>query len=268
MRFVATSFFVLFLGIFCLKAEIVLGVVPQQSPMKLLKIWKPVVAYLTQATSQEIRFKTEKSIQLFSKKLYSGSYDLAYMSPLHFVLVNTQISYEPLVRSDKEIHGILVVHKDRSADILKDQNLKIFFPSPDAFAATVLIQYDLAQKFKVDLDVLQKARFVNSHDSVYRGIARGLGDVGGGIERTFNFKHNARVRDQLKIIHKSKGYATHPFAVRSTLSPEVKEKLRKALLNMPKDLLESLNMKAMKKADKSEYRDVELLVKKLGIKVE
>ena len=103
MRFVMITFISILLSLLTLKADIILGVVPQQSPLKLFKIWKPVADYLSKEVGVKVHFKTEKSIAKFSKQLYKGSYDMAYMSPMHFVLVNTKHNYEPLVRSDKLI---------------------------------------------------------------------------------------------------------------------------------------------------------------------
>lgn len=251
-----------------MKADIILGVVPQQSPLKLFKIWKPVAKYLSEEIGEKVHFKTEKSIKVFSEKLYQGKYDLAYMNALQFVLVNTNYKYEALVRSDKLIRGILVMRKSDSLSKYQGQKLRILFPSPVAFAATILMKYDLLEKYNIDLQTIKNARYVNSHDSVYRGIARGLGDIGGGIERTFAYKDNQPLHKKIKIVHTSTGYPTHPFAVRKTVSKKVKDKLKKALLNMPKYLLQKLNMKRLKEVKNSDYLSVEKLAKKLNISVE
>lgn len=87
---------------------ITLGVVPQQSPLKLAKKWSKVTNYLKEKTGYEIVFKTEKSIPTFEEQLYSGTYDLAYMNPYHFVVANHKQNYEAFTRANKNIVGILL----------------------------------------------------------------------------------------------------------------------------------------------------------------
>ena len=64
--------FGLFLPLFLFSNEIILGVVPQQSPLKLSKKWLQITKYLSEETGLDIVFKTEKSIPIFEEKLYSG----------------------------------------------------------------------------------------------------------------------------------------------------------------------------------------------------
>ena len=66
-------FFLMTLHLSPLNADIVMGVVPQQSPLKLLKAWSPITKYLSEQTGENIIFKTESSITKFEKVLYSGS---------------------------------------------------------------------------------------------------------------------------------------------------------------------------------------------------
>ena len=248
-----------------LNAEIVMGVVPQQSPLKLLKVWKPISKYLSEKTGEKVIFKTEKSISKFEEVLYKGGYDFAYMNPYHFIVANKVQAYEARVRASKNIKGILVKKKGSSKDKTIDKNSRFLFPSPNAFAATLLIKYDLVQKYNVDLSVINKARYVNSHDSVYKGVSRGIGDIGGGIERTFNSLNDSDTKNNLVIIHTTKEYPSHPFAFKPTMSKKLQKKLVEALLSMPKLYLDSLKIKSLKAIKNDEYDSVKELAIKLKI---
>ncbi len=257
----------IFLTLFAsnLFAEIVLGVVPQQSPLKLLKVWIPIVEYLSKSTGEKIKFKTEKSIPKFEEILYSGGYDFAYMNPYHYVLAHNKQGYDAKIRANKNIKGILVMHKDSRTKDIDFKNKKYVFPAPNAFAATLLTKYELIKYFGVDIKNFDNAKYVNSHDSVYRYISKGLGDIGGGIERTYNNLKNKNIKDKLEIIYTTKAYPSHPFAFSPSMDKELKNKLVHALLNMPKDLLRSLSMKKFIKIDHNEYKSVENLATKLNL---
>lgn len=248
-----------------LHADIVMGIVPQQSPLKLLKVWKPIAKYLSEQTGEKVIFKTEKSISKFEEVLYKGGYDFAYMNPYHFIVANKVQGYVAKVRASKNIKGILVKKKGTDMENIIDKNSRILFPSPNAFAATLLIKYELIKKYNVDLGILNTARYVNSHDSVYKGVSRGIGDVGGGIERTFKSLNDNDTKNSLVIVHRTKEYPSHPFAFKSTMPKLLQNKLIDALLGMPKLYLEPLKMKTLRRIDNNEYSSVKALAIKLKI---
>ncbi len=253
------------LSIQTLHADIIMGVVPQQSPLKLQKVWQPIASYLSNKTGEKVIFKTEKSISKFEKVLYSGGYDFAYMNPYHYVVANQKQGYLATVRATNDIKGILVVKKGSDISRLNDDEARYLFPSPNAFAATLLTKYELIRDFNVDPRVLDKARYVNSHDSVYKAVSRGVGDVGGGIERTFKNLNDPQTKDTLRIVHTTKAYPSHPFALHPSLDKRVSKKIVEALLTMPEPLQHSLSIKGLKKVDNDEYISVKNLALKLQI---
>lgn len=81
--------------------NITLGVVPQQSPLKLSKKWLKITTYLKNETGINVVFNTEKSIPQFENSLYRGNYDIAYMNPYHFIVAKDKQNYRAFVRAKK-----------------------------------------------------------------------------------------------------------------------------------------------------------------------
>jgi phosphonate transport system substrate-binding protein len=254
---------ILLTNIVLLAKTITFGIVPQQSPQKIYEAWQPFISYLSKYTKTEIRLRTEKSIPEFEKKLYSGQYDIAYSNPYHFVIANKKQNHQAVARFDKDIIGILVTKKDSKINSIKDIKDKSFiFPAPKAFAATILTKYETLENINHDIEKSKKFRYVNSHDSVYKGIQRNIAQVGGGIIRTFNkFKD----KDDLKIIYKTNKYPSHPISVANNLDEKFKEKLLDALISIPKDVINPINTKSLKLIDTKEYDIVKKLANKLNI---
>lgn len=257
----------LLIGLLCTNIlfanEVILGVVPQQSPLKLAKKWSKVTSYLYSETGIKVVFKTEKSIPKFEKELYAGNYDIAYMNPYHFVVANKEQKYEAFTRAKKNIVGILLA-KDKEVSLEPD-NLKgktFLFPAPNAFAATLLTKFELKEKFGFNVDKDAKVLYVNSHDSVYKGIARDIGYLGGGIIRTFNNFNEGKDKNKLNIVYKTNAYPSHPIAAHPRVSKEVIEKIQAAFLNMPADIKKTLSIKAFKVTNSAEF-DV---IKQIGVK--
>ncbi|MFA6195460.1 MAG: phosphate/phosphite/phosphonate ABC transporter substrate-binding protein [Sulfurimonas sp.] len=241
------------------------GVVPQQSPLQLIKVWKPVIEYLEKETGENIDLKIEYSIPEFEKVLYSGGYDIAYMNPYHYIIANQKQGYLASIKATKNIVGILVTNKNSGiSDISMTKNKMFLFPAPDAFAATLLIKYELLKNYGIKIEE-KNVKYVNSHDSVYKGVSRGVGDFGGGIERTLNTLDDTHTKESLAILHKTKAYPSHPFAYKPSLNDAIKEKISQALLHMPQELLNPLNIEETIKTNDAGYDVVRDIAKKIVI---
>lgn len=244
--------------------NLVLGVVPQQSPLTLSKKWLEISSYLKNKTGLNVIFNTEKSIPEFEKTLYEGFYDIAYMNPYHFIQANKKQKYEAFVRAKKDIVGILVSKEENinfeNINSLKDK--RFLFPAPNAFAATLLPKFELKNIYNFDIDKQAKSLYVNSHDSVYKGISRDIGYLGGGIIRTYNNFLEHKDKKNLNIVYRTKAYPSHPFAYHPRISKEVVAKIENAILTMPSDLKKLLSIKEFKKIDSSEYE----VIKNINLK--
>ena len=66
----------------------------------------------------ELKFATARDIPTFEKRLAAGEYDVAYMNPYHFTLVNQTPGYTAIAHAkDKKITGILVTKADWKGDL-------------------------------------------------------------------------------------------------------------------------------------------------------
>ncbi len=203
------------------------GVVPQQSGSKLSRLWSPILQYLENETGYHLRFATTRNIPTFEKRLSTGKYDIAYMNPYHYTEHHDITGYNAFAKAkDKRLKGILVVHKDSTLKSLEDlEDQELAFPS-NAFAATLVPRAHFNQ---LGTDVTPK--YVSSHDSVYRNVAKGRYPAGGGVMRTFK-NASPEIRDQLRVLWKSDGYTPHAFAAHPRVPPEAVEKIQQAMLKM------------------------------------
>lgn len=235
------------------------GIVPQSNGSKLSKLWSPILQYLENNTKIDLRFATARNISTFEKRVKSGKYDFVYMNPYHYTLFHEAQGYNAFAKAKKKrLKGIVVVLKDSPYVSLKDlDNSELAFPS-NAFAANLVPRAVLS---KSNLSFTSK--FVSSHDSVYRNIARGRYPAGGGVMRTFK-NTSPKYRDKLKVLWKSDGYTPHAFAAHPRVPQHVVETLQKALLQMElkpmgKALLKKIRLKGIEKGIDKEWNDVRAL---------
>lgn len=265
MKNILSFLFVLQLSSLGLYA-LTLGIVPQQSPLSLAKSWSPIIQYLEKETGEKIELKIENSIPKFEEILYSGGYDIAYMNPYHYVVANEKKAYKARIRANEDLVGILVVNKNSNINNIMDiKSKKFLFASPNAFAATLLTKYELSKKYNINIDKNEQFSYVNSHDSVYKGVSRGIGDVGGGIERTFNALEDIEAKESLKILYKTQSYPSHPIAFNQAVSEETQKKIINAFMTIPENLLKDLGMEIIIKTNDKEYDIVRDMVKELSL---
>ena len=208
-RFLCLSGFSLSVAAACpVSGVTTVGVVPQQAASDLAQDWIPLLRELSALSGCEFRFATAPTIPEFERRLSRSEYDIAYMNPYHYVVFNKQPGYVAFAREkDRKLRGLLVVRADsKISSVAELAGREVVFPSPAAFAATVI---PLAELAKSGINV--KPRFVASHDSVYLNVTRGFAAAGGGIERTLE-SIAPEVKADLRVIWRSAEYPPHAFA--------------------------------------------------------
>jgi len=240
--------------------EYTFGIVPQQSSAKIARLWGPLLRKLSDDTGLTLKLVTAKDIPTFEKRLSSGDYDFAYMNPYHFTVYSRAPGYQALAKQkDKSIRGIIVVRKDSRANTLADLSYStLAFPSPAAFAASILTRAELSSA-----GVPFSPRYVSSHDSVYLAVARGIVPAGGGVVRTFN-NTDPEIRDQLRIFRKTPKYTPHAFASHPDVPDADHKKLQLALAALDQTeaglaLLKAINFKGIETASSELWDDVRSL---------
>ncbi len=236
------------------------AIVPQQSATRLAQQWIPILNALSEEVGHKFIFKTASDIPTFEKNLAQGQYSFAYMNPYHFVVFNQSPGYQAVVKAkDKQIKGILVVKKEGEITSLEQlNNQKLAFPSPAAFAASILTQSHLRES-----NINFTPKYVSSHDSVYLAVARGFFPAGGGVMRTFNAM-DPTIREQLTPIVITQGYTPHAIAAHPEMDQALQSKVAAFFTKLAdtqagQALLNPLKIKGFVKAENSDWDDVRAL---------
>jgi phosphonate transport system substrate-binding protein len=242
------------------ESHLTFGVVPQQSATRLAEDWGPLLAEISRRSGVTLVFRTAPNIPGFEERLGKGEYDLAYMNPYHYVVFHTASGYRAFGKEqDRKIKGILVVRKESPYQKPADLAGKtVVFPAPAAFAASILPQAEFG-RLKIPIE----AKFVASHDSVYRAVASGLQEAGGGIQRTFEATP-AEVRGALRVLSETPAYTPHAFAAHPRVPPAILARVLAAMASLSADetgqrLLSPLAFKGIAAAQDKDWNDIRAL---------
>lgn len=232
------------------------GVVPQQSTRVLVERWTPLLQYLEQYLGVGLQFETARDIPTFEQRLLAGEYDLAYMNPYHYTVFHETTGYLPLVKESEPLRGIIVVPVESPLQSVEDlRGLTLAFPSPTAFAASVL-----PRTFLLRSGIPFEVSYVASHDSVYRAVAMGLHPAGGGVARTFRALEPA-LRERLRVLWTTPPLTPHAVAAHPRVDAALAERVRALLVDMAarprgRDILETLGFDRFEPAQDADYDDV------------
>jgi phosphonate transport system substrate-binding protein len=239
------------------------GVVPQESASQLAANWGPVLAALSRQSGLKLVFATAPDVPSFERRVAAGDYDFVYMNPYHFIVFNANPGYHALARArDERVRAIVIVRKDSPAKSLADlAGAKLAFPTPAAFAATLLVDAELRR------EGVEFSRYiVKSHNSVYRGVAKGLYAAGGGVPRTFKLL-DEDIASQLRVLWTSGDYTTHAIASKPGTGDDVRARLWGAMVALGRDpaslaLLAKIGFNGFEAARDQDWDDV----RRLGIR--
>jgi phosphonate transport system substrate-binding protein len=245
--------------------HITVGIVPQQSPGELARLWTPVLKYLEEKSGLTLQFETAKDVATFDQRLKAGEYDIVYANPLVYTdVLHARLGYEAFAREkDRSLKGLIVVRKDSSYKTLSDlSGSELAFPSEAALAASILPRAYLGKQ-----GVAFTPHYVGSHDSVFLAVAKGLYAGGGGVLRTFDMQ-SVQVKDQLKVLWTGPAYPPHPFAAHPRVPADAVKRLQAAMFSMDKDaagqeVLKPIDFKGFMLARDADYDAIRALGYKL-----
>lgn len=240
--------------------ELTVGIVPQQSATALAAAWIPLLSEAAKRAGVKLAFRTAGDIPTFEERLKNGEYDIAYMNPYHYTVFSKTPGYRAFAREkDRKLIGIIVVAKDSPLREIAELNGKaVVFPAPAAFAASILPRSEFEQK-----NIPIQAKYVNSHDSVYRGVAQGTFAAGGGIKRTLEAIDPA-ISSRLRILTSTPAYVPHAFAAHPRVDKVTLDKVSAALFAMNTDesgrqLLEPLSFKGIEAGQDKDWDEIRRL---------
>lgn len=237
-------------------SSLTFGVVPQQNAIRTAQIWGPLLTELERLTGVDLALKTAPNIPEFEAALARQEYDIAYMNPYHFTVFHERSGYQAMVhRGGKGIRGVIVTAKGSQITQLKQLDGQLMaFPAPAAFAATLLTQAEMAEAGAV-----ATPKYTSSHDSVYRAVAAGLIQAGGGIGRTLAAT-DPEVREKLQVLHTTREYTPHAIASLASLPDSLVETLTQALLQIDSEaILGPIKIPGFVRASNDSWNDVRAL---------
>ena len=235
--------------------------IPRLPATTLYGDWAPFLKRLGQESGLCFDLRIPTNFTEFEQAIRMGKPDFVLLNPYHQVMVAHQPGYVPLVRDQQSrLAGVLVVRKDSPVqDIHQLEGATVAFPAPNAYVASLLMRALFAQK-----NIHITANYVGSHSNVYRSVALGAAQAGGGANTTLN-QEPAELQSQLRVLFSTPNYMPHPFSAHPRVPPRVREKViagfqKIAADSAGQDMLKAIQIAQPTRADYArDYKELERL---------
>lgn len=208
-----------------------IAVVPQLPRSVTFTKWAPLLEQLGQSAKLCFDLVIPETIPAFEKLLFKGEPDLAFANPYHAVIAKKRQGYVPLlIDGSVKLSGILTVQADsKIQDIRELQDQEVAFPSPNAFAASLLIRAELAKQ-----GVNVHPKYSNTHANAYRAVAMGEVRAAGGVNNTWR-REDPALRASLRILYETSGHAPHPLVAHPRVKPTIRNAVISTLMTLSRD---------------------------------
>ena len=248
----------------------IFGVHPFKNPMKLKKMFTPLVTYLGQELGADVQFRSAKNYDAAMQALVDGKVDFSYMGPAPYAILDDKypgkirIGAAVLNNGKPTFNGVIVVKEDSDIASLADLKGKKFaFGDRKSTLSCYMPAYMLMEEGVFDSMSYQ---FLGSHDNVAKAVMKGMFAAGGikpGVAKKY-------IGKGLKIIATSEPVYEHLVIIGPNVDEATVEKVRKALLNVADTTVYTSikgSLSGFTKVTSADYDNIKAVIKAVDAKI-
>lgn len=186
--------------------------------------YQPIADHLSRVTGKRFVYRYTDNWLTYSKNMASGTYDLVFDGAALNGWRIDRINHTPLVKLSDDLVFVVVARSDSRVAQLKQLagHRVCAMPLPDVGSLAILSQFDNPARQPVIVDVK------DSKDA-YKGLQQGK--CAGSVVSLKEL--DTMDRTSVKVVYQHRALPNQAFSAGPRLSPELKEKVRDALLSGP-----------------------------------
>ena len=214
------------------------ALLPDESPSTVIQNNQGLKTYLESALGRPIELVVTTDYSSMIEAMRFRRIDLAYFGPLSYVLARSRSSIEPfaaLVSKGKTTYtSYLIANVGAGVTTLAAVKGKTVAFGDPASTSSHLIPRALLKGSGLDAGADYRFQHLGTHDAVARAVEAGHVQVGGISRPIFESLVERRMIDPSKIVvlAESRPIPNYPWTMRSDLEPALKEKVRRAFLQL------------------------------------
>lgn len=255
------------------------ALLPDENASEIIKNNEPLKNHLEEQLGLEVELVVTTDYSSMIEAMARGRLELGYFGPLSYVIAQEKADIEPFAAlqevegEDPTYQSVFIADADSGIETLDDVAGKTVAWGDQASTSSHLIpKAMLAEEadLRVDHGEYQE-QHVDSHDAVALAVQNGNADAGGMSLPIYERMAEEGLIDPATVVkvQESEPYANYPWTMQSDLPEDLKEKLRRAFLDLEDPaVLEPFDAAGFEEVTDSDYDAVRELAPLLDIDLE
>ncbi len=215
------------------------ALLPDENASTIIKQNKPLKEYLEKKTGKKVELIVTTDYSSMIEAMRRGRIEMGYFGPLSYVMAkerspDIEVFAAQVKRGSPTYRGVVIGSAERGAnELMSVKGNTMAFGDPASTSSHMIPKTILKNKgLEAGKDYTEQ--FLGSHDAVALAVATGKVDMGGMSEPIFNrmLEQGTIKKEDVVVITYSDQFPNYPWTVQGYLNEELKEKIRKAFLEM------------------------------------
>ncbi len=214
------------------------ALLPDENAATIIKKNRPLQEYLEKKLDRKVQLIVTTDYSSMIEAMRHGRLDLAYFGPLSYVLAKQKSEIEPFAairqKGKTTCQAVVIANTSAGIDRIEDIAGKDVAFGDKASTSSHLIPKSMLAEKKLYAGQNYREHFVGAHDAVAMSVQNGHAQAGGlskPISETLVSRGMVKP-DKVKVIAESEPFPQYPWAMRSDLDPQLKQKIRSAFMEI------------------------------------
>ena len=226
------------------RQELLIGLIPEQNVFRQRERYMVLKRYLSDRLGITVNFTSLSRYGNIVERFNAEKMDGAFFGSFTYALAHNQLGVEAIARpvnldGTSTYHGYIFVRKDSGIRTAIDMKGKRFAFVEHATTAGYLfpLAYFRESGITDPQSYVGESFFAGSHDAAVLAVLNREADIGSAKNTIYDqmASENPRIEKELVILAASGVVPQNGLAVRRDLDPELKNALKRILLDMDKD---------------------------------
>lgn len=214
------------------------ALLPDENASTIIKNNQELKHYLEKRLQKKVELVVTTDYSSMIEAMRFGRLELAYFGALSYTLAKSKADIEAFASLLKggttTYHGVIISNIKANINTLEDIAGKNMAFGDIASTSSHLIPRAelLAKGLEINRDY--KPHYLGAHDAVAIAVQNGHAQAGGLSQPIFESLVERGIIDlkKVKVVAVSEPYPNYPWSMQSNLKPDLKEKIKKAFLEM------------------------------------
>ncbi len=215
-----------------------MALLPDESASTVIKNNQGLKQYLESRLGKQVELVVTTDYSSMIEAMRHGRLEMAYFGPLSYVLARSKSNIEAFAALKKNgvttYQAVILANTGAGISSLADIAGKDMAFGDPASTSSHLIPKSMLLEKGLQAKKNYQEHFLGSHDAVAISVQNGRAQAGGLSKPIFESLVERKIIDptKVKVIAESKPYPEYPWSMRSDLSPALKDKIRRAFLDL------------------------------------